>query len=88
MKIRPPGDTPEPSIEIVACFKKANGDSTWQAVMNIAGVGGRLRTIRAPPRPAEDHARRDGSEMKHAFVDGGMDKLREVQKTQQKGRVH
>eukprot|EP00927_Polykrikos_kofoidii_P023870 TRINITY_DN21832_c0_g1_i1.p1 TRINITY_DN21832_c0_g1~~TRINITY_DN21832_c0_g1_i1.p1 ORF type:complete len:249 (+),score=24.97 TRINITY_DN21832_c0_g1_i1:149-895(+) len=87
VQIGGPGETPDPTIEVEEATKRANGDSTWQALLNIVGYGGRVRTFRGPPRPQADGAQIDGEEMKKAFLTGGVAKLRETQQKQRKSSV-
>uniref|UniRef100_A0A7S1FCL9 Uncharacterized protein n=1 Tax=Noctiluca scintillans TaxID=2966 RepID=A0A7S1FCL9_NOCSC len=71
----------EPVVEVVASTKRANGDCASQAVIHVPGVGGRLRTLRGPPRVVKGDAENDGEEMRKAFVAGGLEKLRKLQMT-------
>ncbi|CAE7523745.1 unnamed protein product [Symbiodinium sp. CCMP2456] len=82
-----PSDTEPPTYEVEQVGKKHNGDPTFQAVLNIKGQGGRIRSLRAPPRANEDDARDDGEEMKDCFMKHGMPGLRELQQKQRRSRI-
>mmetsp|Transcript_44815 Transcript_44815/g.97442 ORF Transcript_44815/g.97442 Transcript_44815/m.97442 type:complete len:142 (+) Transcript_44815:59-484(+) len=82
-----PGETEPPTYDVEQVGKKHNGDPTWQAVLNIKGQGGRIRSLRAPPRSNEDDARDDGEEMKDCFMKHGMQGLRELQQKQRRSRI-
>mmetsp|Transcript_104237 Transcript_104237/g.334378 ORF Transcript_104237/g.334378 Transcript_104237/m.334378 type:complete len:165 (+) Transcript_104237:62-556(+) len=81
------GDGEEPTVEIVEATKRANGDSASQALINIKGIGGRIRTLRGPPRVSKSDAERDGDNMKDAYMTGGLDKLRKLQMTMRGERI-
>eukprot|EP00434_Breviolum_minutum_P016503 symbB.v1.2.014547.t1/scaffold1066.1/size140347/11 len=82
-----PQETEPPTYDVEQVGKKHNGDPTWQAVLNIKGQGGRIRSLRAPPRSNEDDARDDGEEMKDCFMKHGMQGLRELQQKQRRSRI-
>mmetsp|Transcript_52773 Transcript_52773/g.98834 ORF Transcript_52773/g.98834 Transcript_52773/m.98834 type:complete len:150 (-) Transcript_52773:230-679(-) len=82
-----PEETEPPTYEVEQVGRKHNGDPTYQAVLNIKGQGGRIRSLRAPPRANEDDAKDDGEEMKDCFVKHGMPGLRELQQKQRRSRI-
>ncbi|CAE7239198.1 unnamed protein product [Symbiodinium natans] len=82
-----PAETEPPTYEVEQVGRKHNGDPTYQAVLNIKGQGGRIRSLRAPPRANEDDAKDDGEEMKDCFMKHGMPGLRELQQKQRRSRI-
>eukprot|EP00913_Durusdinium_trenchii_P013821 g12978.t1 len=49
-----PEETEPPTYDVEQVGRKHNGDPTFQAILNIKGQGGRIRSLRAPPRANED----------------------------------
>ncbi|CAJ1368098.1 unnamed protein product, partial [Effrenium voratum] len=82
-----PEETEPPTYEVEQVGRKHNGDPTFQAILNIKGQGGRIRSLRAPPRANEDDAKDDGEEMKECFMKHGMPGLRELQQKQRRTRI-
>ncbi|CAK9010027.1 unnamed protein product [Durusdinium trenchii] len=82
-----PEETEPPTYDVEQVGRKHNGDPTFQAILNIKGQGGRIRSLRAPPRANEDDARDDGEEMKDCFMKHGMQGLRELQQKQRRSRI-
>jgi len=78
----------EVTIDVEEAMKRVNGDIKWQALINIPGVAGRIRTLRGPPRVEKARAWEDGDNMKSAYASGGVDSLRKKQQELMRSKVH
>eukprot|EP00747_Dinoflagellata_sp_TGD_P093647 gnl/TRDRNA2_/TRDRNA2_165836_c0_seq1.p1 gnl/TRDRNA2_/TRDRNA2_165836_c0~~gnl/TRDRNA2_/TRDRNA2_165836_c0_seq1.p1 ORF type:complete len:175 (-),score=21.14 gnl/TRDRNA2_/TRDRNA2_165836_c0_seq1:73-597(-) len=75
-------DAEEPLFDIEPGTKRSNGDPTYQACVQVKGLGGRMRTIRGPPRIRKEDSEVDCEEMRKGFRKGGLPLLRKVQQFQ------
>jgi len=88
VKIGKPEETEPPTYEVEEVGKRNSGDRTFQAILSIKGQNDRIRQVRAPTRTSEEQAAGDGEEMKKAFMEGGMQGVRDWQQTRRRGSIH
>lgn len=74
------------TIAIDESITRADGNKTWQALVNIK-ISGRYRTLRGPPRVNRDDADEDARQLKEGWFEGGMTKIRELQQIQRRNRI-